>query len=155
MGYDIQEAFDEYPVVFVGTVETIETIKLKEEGWFSYSTMKAITLVVEHSFKGITAERVKVTTRMDSAACGFPFVEKVKYAVFAIPDENGLHVGSCGPTIHMEKREDYYEDERLNVTDFLSKKLAHNNSLHSGPMALATLTSSRACARSQLDTFRI
>ncbi|MGS2721825.1 hypothetical protein [Paraglaciecola aestuariivivens] len=123
MGYDIEEAFKEYPVVFSGTVESITTIEVKESGWFEYTKLKAVTFVVEQSYKGMTAERIKVTTRMDSAACGFPFKEKVKYAVFAMPDENGLYVGSCGPTIHMEKREDYYEPERLRVTRFLSKQI--------------------------------
>ena len=96
---------------------------MKEDGWFEYSKLKAVTLVVEHSYKGMTAEKIKITTRMDSAACGFPFEEKIKYVVFAIPDENGLHVGSCGPTIHAEKREEYYEPERLKVTRFLSKQI--------------------------------
>ena len=123
MGYDIEEAFKDYPVVFSGVVESIETIKVKEDGWFEYSKLKAVTLVVEHSYKGMTAEKIKITTRMDSAACGFPFEEKIKYVVFAIPDENGLHVGSCGPPIHAEKREEYYEPERLKVTRFLSKQI--------------------------------
>ncbi|QPB82762.1 hypothetical protein CWC22_007035 [Pseudoalteromonas rubra] len=123
MGYDIEEAFKDYPVVFSGVVESIDTIKMKEDGWFEYSNLKAVTLIVEQSYKGMTAEKVKVTTRMDSAACGFPFEEEVKYVVFAIPDENGLFVGSCGPTIHMEKREEYYEQERLRVLHFLSKQI--------------------------------
>ncbi|KPV99234.1 hypothetical protein [Pseudoalteromonas sp. P1-8] len=121
--YEIEEAYKDYPVVFSGVVESIDTIKVKEDDWFEYSNLKAVTLVVEHSYKGMTAEKIKVTTRMDSAACGFPFEEKVKYVVFAIPDENGLFVGSCGPTIHMEKREEYYEPERLRVTRFLSKQI--------------------------------
>ncbi|AMJ85634.1 MULTISPECIES: hypothetical protein [Alteromonas] len=123
MGYDIEEAFEDYPVVFSGVVESVDTIKVKEDGWFEYSKLKAVTLVVDHSYKGMTAEKIKVTTRVDSAACGFPFEEKVKYVVFAIPDENGLFVGSCGPTIHMEKREEYYEPERLRMTRFLSKQI--------------------------------
>ena len=123
MGYDIEEAFKDYPVVFSGTVETIDTIKVKEDGWLEYSKLKAVTLVVDRSYKGMTAEKIKVTTRMDSAACGFPFEENVKYVVFAIPDDNGLHVGSCGPTIHMKKREEYYEMERLRVINFLSKQI--------------------------------
>jgi len=123
MGYDIGEAFEDYPVVFSGVVESIDTIKAKEDGWFEYSKLKSVTLVVDHSYKGMTAEKIKVTTRMDSAACGFPFEEKVKYVVFATPDENGLFVGSCGPTIHMEKREEYYEQERLRITRFLLKQI--------------------------------
>lgn len=123
MGYDIGEAFEDYPVVFSGVVESIDTIKAKEDGWFEYSKLKFVTLVVDHSYKGMTAEKIKVTTRMDSAACGFPFEEKVKYVVFATPDENGLFVGSCGPTIHMEKREEYYEQERLRITRFLLKQI--------------------------------
>ena len=61
MGYDIEEAFKDYPVVFSGVVESIDIIKVKEDGWFEYSKMKAVTLVVEQSYKGITAEKIKVT----------------------------------------------------------------------------------------------
>lgn len=122
MGYDIEEAYKQYPIVFVGTVENIEIIKTKEEGWFNYSELKEVTLTVEKNYKGIASDKILVTTRMDSAACGYPFKEKVKYAVFAHPNEKGLHVGSCSPTIHVEKREKYYENERLQVTKFLSQK---------------------------------
>ncbi|WP_164519243.1 hypothetical protein [Pseudoalteromonas rubra] len=122
LGYDIEKAFNNYPIVVIGTVEKVETIKTKEEGWFNYSYHKAVTLVVDHSYKGLAADKILVTTRMDSAACGYPFQENVKYAVFAYPNEKGLHVGSCGPTIHIDKREEYYEKERLYVTEFLSQK---------------------------------
>jgi hypothetical protein len=122
MGYDIQDAYDEYPVVFTGTVESIDEVKIKESGWFNYSIMKEVVLVVDHNFKGMSGERIRVTTRMDSPACGYPFLKDIRYAVFAFPGESGLHVTSCSPTIHTEKREEYYESERLKVTEFLNEQ---------------------------------
>ncbi|MDK1286274.1 hypothetical protein [Pseudoalteromonas umbrosa] len=122
LGYDIKEAFNDYPIVFTGTVEKIEIIKTKEEGWFNYSKSMAVTIAVEQSYKGFMGEKVLVATREDPAACGFPFKQKGKYAVFAYPNEKGLFVGACSPTIHMEKREEYYEKERHRVVNFLKQK---------------------------------
>tara|TARA_B100001059_G_C17463922_1_gene393562 strand:- start:75 stop:614 length:540 start_codon:yes stop_codon:yes gene_type:complete len=122
MDYAVNEAFYDYPLVFIGTVEKIDIVKTKEDGWFNYSESKAVTISVEQSYKGMMSEKVLVSTRMDSAACGFPFKEKVKYAVFAYPNEKGLHVGSCSPTIHVDKGEEYYEKERQYVVNFLKQQ---------------------------------
>jgi hypothetical protein len=121
-GYDIEDAFDHYPIVFAGTVEKIDVVRTKMEGWFNYSEHNAVTLVVEKDYKGVFAEIVLVTTSIEPSACGFPFKQGVKYVVFAYASEMGLSVGSCSPTIHMEKGAEPYENERLYVTKFLSQK---------------------------------
>ena len=122
-GYDIGESYNEYPAVFVGTVEKLETIKKRESGsWFSYYQLTQVTLKLDKVYKGSTDKKMVVTTRPGYGACGFPFKLNQQYAVFAYQDEKDLAVSSCGPIIHTEKREEYYEKERLTVLNFLARQ---------------------------------
>lgn len=119
-GYEIEESYNEYSHVFVGTVEKIEKVKRKGSSWFSYHELEQVTLKLDKVYKGNYENVVKVTTMPGHGACGFPFKLNVQYAVFAYEDKKDLAVSSCSPTIHTEKREEYYEQERLTVLNFLA-----------------------------------
>ena len=119
-GYDIEESYNEYPHIFIGTVEKIEKVKRKGSSWFSYYELAQVTLKLNKVYKGTYKKVVKVTSMPGHGACGFPFKLNVQYVVFAYEDKKDLAVSSCSPTIHTEKREEYYEQERLTVLNFLA-----------------------------------
>ena len=120
-GYDIEERYNKYPSVFVGTVEKVEVIKRREPGsWFSYIELMQVTLKLDKLYKGSPAKNMVVMTRPGYGACGFPFKLNQQYAVFAYQDNKDLAVSSCSPTIHTEKGAQHYEEERLTVLNFLA-----------------------------------
>lgn len=71
-----------------------------------------VTLQVPRAWKGIvSAEEVKIRTRRDSAACGFPFAVGENYLVYASalePAQDGasLQVLRCGRTRPLAEAED-------------------------------------------------
>ena len=120
-GYDIEESYNEYPSVFVGTVEKLKAIKRREPGsWFSYYELTQVTLKLDKLYKGSSDKKMVVMTRPGYGACGFPFKLNEQYAVFAYQDNKDLAVSSCSPTIHTEKGAQHYEAERLTVLNFLA-----------------------------------
>ena len=121
--YEIAEIYNEYPYVFVGTVEGIETVERREpDSWFSYYELSQVTIKLDKAYKGNYDKKIVVTTRPGNGACGFPFKLNVQYAVFAFQDEKDLAVSSCSPTVHTEKREEHYEKKRLTVLNFLARQ---------------------------------
>eukprot|EP00493_Phyllostaurus_siculus_P010120 UN10258 len=46
--------------------------------------------------------------------------------LYLLTHEKGLHVGSCSPTINVDKGEEYYEKERQYVVNFLKQQKVHN-----------------------------
>ncbi len=121
--YEISEIYNEYPYVFVGTVEGIETVERREpDSWFSYYELSQVTIKLDKAYKGNFNKKIVVMTRPGNGACGFPFKLNVQYAVFAFQDEKDLTVSSCSPTVHTEKREEQYEKKRLTVLNFLARQ---------------------------------
>ena len=118
--YDIEESYNKYQHVFIGTVEKIENVKGTGGAWSGSNELAHVTLKLNKVYKGTYDSVVKVTTMPGRGTCGFPFRLNVQYAVFAYGDNNELAVSSCSPTIHTEKRQEHDEQERLTVLNFLA-----------------------------------
>lgn len=117
--YDIEKSYNQYPHIFVGTVKKIET---KGAGFRSDYQLEYVTLKMDKVYKGAQGTEIEVTTLSGRGACGFPFKLDVQYVVFAYEDQKNVAVSSCSPTIHTEKREEYFEKKRLTVLGFLAQK---------------------------------
>ncbi len=86
----LEEAFAKYHSVFRGTVAKI----IKGDG------VNSIHLNVETVWKGKPGKKIVVTTASGSAACGFPFLAKKEYILFAWQEKKGapLSINSCSKT---------------------------------------------------------
>ncbi len=85
------EALAESELVFRGMVTSI--LPADEAGWL------AVEFDVETVWKGPDAETLSLTTQQDTAACGYPFEERVEYVVYSW---NGVDVARCGRTAPVE-----------------------------------------------------
>jgi Tissue inhibitor of metalloproteinase len=126
-GYEIEKAFDEYEVVFVGKAVSVGEQSLFEGRKLFWEGMRKVKFEVKRSYKGTADVKVTVFTSNQSSACGYPFEKDTEYAVFANrshddPNDSKLYVGACGPTIHTDERDDPHEDERKYVLEYLESK---------------------------------
>lgn len=125
--YDLEESFENHDVVVIGTVRRFGKRSFFETLFSRHlPEMKAVIRITK-DFKKFDQEEITVYTNYSSAACGFDFKEGVEYALFAYSPKEGYEkdkyfVDSCSPTIHTQPREDYYEQERKRVVEFLSGK---------------------------------
>ena len=85
------EAVAESELVFRGTVTSIGPSA--EPGVFR------VDFDVETVWKGPRAEAISLTTQQDTAACGYPFEERVEYVVYSW---NGVDVARCSRTAPVE-----------------------------------------------------
>ncbi|GAB3370587.1 hypothetical protein NCG89_09880 [Spongiibacter taiwanensis] len=129
-GYNIEEAFNEYEIVFRGVVKSTGSKWVWEKGYWFPNTLNKVKMEVIKSYKGKQDKNTIVFTRPTINACGYPFKIGVEYVVFAYIGtkesanngwevEGGAMVSSCSPTIHYKKVESIHERERKYVVDFL------------------------------------
>ena len=85
------EALAESELVFRGTVTSI--------GPSDEAGLLRVELDVETIWKGREAETISLTTQQDTAACGYPFEERVEYVVYSW---NGVDVARCSRTAPVE-----------------------------------------------------
>ncbi|MDE2892310.1 MAG: hypothetical protein OXN86_07420 [Chloroflexota bacterium] len=85
------EALAESELVFRGTVTSI--------GPSDAVGLLKVDFDVETIWKGPEAETISLTTQQDTAACGYPFEERVEYVVYSW---NGVDVARCGRTAPVE-----------------------------------------------------
>ena len=130
IGYDLDEAFANYEIVFRGTVDRIGTKWIRADGDFLPSSLSQVRLNVVQSYKAELDSNITVYTQKNVESCGFPFEKGVEYVVFAyigsaeearyaLSVEAAPAVSGCSPTIHALPAEDYYEEERLRVLEYL------------------------------------
>ena len=81
------EALAQSELVFRGTVTSI--LPADDAG------LLVVEFDVETVWKGPDAETLSLTTQQDTAACGYPFEERVEYVVYSW---NGVDVARCGRT---------------------------------------------------------
>lgn len=85
------EALAESELVFRGTVTSI--------GSSDEAGLLTVNFDVETVWKGPDVSIISLTTRQDTAACGYPFAERVEYVVYSW---NGVDVARCGRTAPVE-----------------------------------------------------
>ncbi len=85
------EALAASELVFRGTVTSI--------GPSDEAGLLRVDFDIETVWKGLRAETVSLTTQQDTAACGYPFEERVEYVVYSW---NGTDVARCGRTAPVE-----------------------------------------------------
>ena len=85
------EAVAESELVFRGTVTSI--------GPSDEAGLLEVDFDVETIWKGPAAETISLTTQQDTAACGYPFEERVEYVVYSW---NGVDVARCSRTAPVE-----------------------------------------------------
>ena len=86
-----EEALAESELVFRGTVTSI--------GPSDEAGVLAVKFDVAAVWKGSEAETISLTTQQDTAACGYPFEERVEYVVYSW---NGVDVARCNRTAPVE-----------------------------------------------------
>ncbi|MXX31095.1 MAG: hypothetical protein F4Z51_02410 [Chloroflexi bacterium] len=86
------EARAESELVFRGTVTSIRPSD--EPG------LLRIDFDVATVWRGQRAETISLTTQQDTAACGYPFEERVEYLVYSW---NGVDVARCGRTAPIDQ----------------------------------------------------
>ncbi|MCY3568114.1 MAG: hypothetical protein OXH38_05770 [Chloroflexi bacterium] len=85
------EALAESELAFRGTVTSI--------GPSDEAGLLRVDFDVATVWKGIEAEAISLTTRQDTAACGYAFEERVEYVVYSW---NGVDVARCSRTAPIE-----------------------------------------------------
>lgn len=86
-----EEALAESELVFRGTVTSI--------GPSAEPGVLKIEFDVAAVWKGAEVETISLTTQQDTAACGYPFEERVEYVVYSW---NGVDVARCSRTAPVE-----------------------------------------------------
>ncbi len=86
-----EEAMAESELVFLGTVTSI--------GPSDEVGLLEVDFDVARVWKGPEAETISLTTQQDTAACGYPFEERVEYVVYSW---NGVDVARCSRTAPVE-----------------------------------------------------
>lgn len=86
-----EEAMAESELVFLGTVTSI--------GPSDEVGLLEVDFDVATVWKGPEAETISLTTQQDTAACGYPFEERVEYVVYSW---NGVDVARCSRTAPVE-----------------------------------------------------
>jgi len=86
-----EEAMAESELVFLGTVTSI--------GPSDEVGLLEVDFDVATVWKGPQAETISLTTQQDTAACGYPFEERVEYVVYSW---NGVDVARCSRTAPVE-----------------------------------------------------
>ena len=87
-----EEALTESELVFRGTVTSI--------GPSDEPGVLRVDFDVSTVWKGSEAEAISLTTQQDTAACGYPFVERVEYVVYSW---NGVDVARCSRTTAVDE----------------------------------------------------
>jgi hypothetical protein len=133
MGYEIDAAYKEYDVVFIGKTQKIEGIfnewtldidEPLEDGYELLPSSIIVYFTASKIFKGIDKKEVFIETSNFMSDCGYPFRDGIEYVVFAYwgLNQEVLYVDTCSPTIHTQKQDVRYENERKRVLDFLNNK---------------------------------
>jgi len=86
-----EESRDEADLVFAGTVTEIDRPLFV----LSSADPVTVTLAVSRAYKGEVATRMTLTTPLDGASCGYPFVEGKEYLVFARRDGGEITTSLC------------------------------------------------------------
>ena len=111
-----EEAFEEYPLIFTGTVERVEDqFTILRKGWFvlnkvfgrdpgaenyeSYYGFR-VTFRAHRVWKGLNRERIVSLTGRGDGDCGIEFTEGAEYLVYA--SGKPLRSGLCSRTSPIE-----------------------------------------------------
>lgn len=85
--------------VFVGSVLRTREIVLREEESGIELPAREVTLRVSRAWKGALGDTVVVTTGWGGGDCGYPFLERAEYLVYASRTEEGtLTTSICSRT---------------------------------------------------------
>lgn len=119
MGYEIEEAYQTYEVVFIGKAVSIgEQSFFEGRGLFTEGLTKVRFDVIQ-TFKGIQENKTFVFTDGHPEACGFSFEKNSEYAIFGYYSKSDkgdkkIYTSICSPTIHTNPKNDTdYELELL------------------------------------------
>jgi hypothetical protein len=83
MSYDIEKAYEEYEVIFIGKVIQVEKQLLVDSSFLFPYKFKKVKFKVHKRYKGLEGSSFDIVTPNDSAACGYPFEKGTEYVVFA------------------------------------------------------------------------
>lgn len=95
------QAYGEASAVFIGTVIDSRIITTKQDKY--ERSRRAVRLSVDTPFRGVRDSEVEVTTGMGGGDCGFGFVPKEQYLVYASEHEGKLSTGICSRTRSMSR----------------------------------------------------
>jgi hypothetical protein len=123
MSYDIEKAYEEYEVIFIGKVIQVEKQLLVDSSFLFPYKFKKVKFEVHKRYKGLEGSSFDIVTPNDSAACGYPFEKDTEYVVFASHNKERwkFEVDSCSPTILKHIKEDYNGRQNY-VMEFLNGK---------------------------------
>ena len=119
------EALAESELVFRGTVTSI--------GPADEPGVLRVDFDVATVWKGQRTETMSLTTQQDTAACGYPFEERVEYVVYSW---NGVDVARCSRTAPVE-----FADEDLDAFAVPDQSIALASFPNSGNGGLADVES--------------
>lgn len=119
------EALAESELVFRGIVTSI--------GPSDEPALLRVDFDVDTVWKGQRAETISLTTQQDTAACGYPFEERVEYVVYSW---NGVDVARCSRTAPVE-----FADEDLDAFAVPDQSIALASFPNSGSGGLADVES--------------
>ncbi len=107
VGAPLCQTFWNDDAVFVGEVQTIETITVPMEAGNStiQAQQRVVRFKVSKTYRGNVAAEIIVQTGVGGGDCGYPFETGRSYLVFGNIYEGTIHTGICRPTQPVEQAE--------------------------------------------------
>jgi hypothetical protein len=87
-----EEAIERTPIIFSGTVSAISK---QSAILHSSSDPVQVNFQVDQTWKGPTADQIKISTEISSESCGYPFKANQEYLVYAYQDGDEIKTSLC------------------------------------------------------------